>query len=138
MATATTMTVGLKPFPSEPPPTQQKTEYDLSFSVDADDDLYSRLKMLQRQHEFIEIQEEYVKDDLKNLRRELLRSQEEVKRIQSVPLHIRTIVPSTLQLSAMATQMLVINPVLSLAFALVIPSMALSWLPRRKASLTIQ
>ncbi|KAL6580692.1 hypothetical protein OROMI_006615 [Orobanche minor] len=89
MATATTMAVGLKPFPSEPPPTQQKTEYDLSSSADADDDLYSRLKMLQRQHEFIEIHEEYVKDDLKNLRRELLRSHEEVKRIQSVPLHIR-------------------------------------------------
>ncbi|KAL6580224.1 hypothetical protein OROMI_008248 [Orobanche minor] len=50
MATATTMVVGPKPFPSEPPPTRQKTEYDL--------------------------------------RRELLRSQEEVKRIQSVPLVI--------------------------------------------------
>ncbi|KAL0309513.1 UNVERIFIED_CONTAM: ABC transporter B family member 29, chloroplastic [Sesamum radiatum] len=36
-----------------------------------------------------------------------------------------TIVPSTLQLSAMATQMLVISPVLSLISALVIPSMAL-------------
>ncbi|KAL6553766.1 26s proteasome regulatory subunit 6B [Orobanche minor] len=45
-------------------------------------------KTLQRQHEFIEIQEEYVKDELKNLRRELLRSHEEVKRIQSVPLVI--------------------------------------------------
>ncbi|KAL6549268.1 26s proteasome regulatory subunit 6B [Orobanche hederae] len=88
MATATTMAVGPKPFPSEPPPTRQKTEYDLSSSADADDDLYSRLKTLQRQHEFIEIQEEYVKDELKNLRRELLRSQEEVKRIQSVPLVI--------------------------------------------------
>ncbi|KAL6532574.1 hypothetical protein OROHE_013996 [Orobanche hederae] len=74
MATATTMAVGLKPFPSEPPPTRQKTEYDLSSSADADDDLYSRLKMLQRQHEFIEIQDVYVKDELKNLRRELMRS----------------------------------------------------------------
>ncbi|KAL6582943.1 26s proteasome regulatory subunit 6B [Orobanche minor] len=92
MATATTMAVGPKPFPSEPPPTRKKTEYDLSSSVDADGDLYSRLKMLQCQHGFIEIQEEYVKDKLKNIRRELLRSQEEVKRIQSVPLHIRVCV----------------------------------------------
>ncbi|KAL0410125.1 UNVERIFIED_CONTAM: ABC transporter B family member 29, chloroplastic [Sesamum latifolium] len=38
---------------------------------------------------------------------------------------LNTIVPSTLQLSAMATQMLVISPVLSLISALVIPSMAL-------------
>ncbi|KAL6510421.1 hypothetical protein OROHE_021038 [Orobanche hederae] len=38
------MAVGPKPFPSEPPPTRQKTEYDLSSSADADDDLYSRLK----------------------------------------------------------------------------------------------
>jgi len=53
-----------------------------------DDDLYSRLKSLQRQLEFIEIQEEYVKDEQKNLKRELLRAQEEVKRIQSVPLVI--------------------------------------------------
>jgi ATP-dependent 26S proteasome regulatory subunit len=33
-------------------------------------------------------QEEYIKDETKNLKRELLRAQEEVKRIQSVPLVI--------------------------------------------------
>jgi len=33
-------------------------------------------------------QEEYIKDEQKNLKRELLRAQEEVKRIQSVPLVI--------------------------------------------------
>lgn len=37
---------------------------------------------------FLEIQEEYIKDEVKNLKRELLRAQEEVKRIQSVPLVI--------------------------------------------------
>jgi 26S proteasome regulatory subunit T3 len=51
-------------------------------------DLYVRFKTLQRQLEFVEIQEEYVKDETKNLKRELLRAQEEVKRIQSVPLVI--------------------------------------------------
>lgn len=52
------------------------------------DDLYTRLKTLQRNLEFVEIQEEYIKNETKNLRRELLRAQEEVKRIQSVPLVI--------------------------------------------------
>jgi len=51
-------------------------------------DLYVRFKTLQRQLEFVEIQEEYIKDETKNLKRELLRAQEEVKRIQSVPLVI--------------------------------------------------
>lgn len=34
------------------------------------------------------MQEDYIKDEQKNLRRELLRAQAEVKRIQSVPLVI--------------------------------------------------
>jgi len=51
-------------------------------------DYYARLKSLQRQLEFLDIQEEYIKDEQKNLKRELLRAQEEVKRIQSVPLVI--------------------------------------------------
>lgn len=38
--------------------------------------------------EFIEIQEEYIKDETKNLKSQLIRAQEEVKRIQSVPLVI--------------------------------------------------
>ncbi len=38
--------------------------------------------------EFLEIQEEYIKEEQQNLKRELLRAQEEVKRIQSVPLVI--------------------------------------------------
>mmetsp|Transcript_2110 Transcript_2110/g.3683 ORF Transcript_2110/g.3683 Transcript_2110/m.3683 type:complete len:416 (-) Transcript_2110:459-1706(-) len=52
------------------------------------DDLYVRLKTLQRQLEFLEIHEDYIKDEMKNLKRELLHAQEEVKRIQSVPLVI--------------------------------------------------
>ncbi|KAG2333353.1 hypothetical protein Bca52824_004533 [Brassica carinata] len=60
---------------------------DLSTAAD-EEDPYSRLKSLERQLEFTDIQEEYVKDEQKNLKRELLRAQEEVKRIQSVPLVI--------------------------------------------------
>lgn len=37
---------------------------------------------------FLTLQEDYLKDDLKTLKRELVRAQEEVKRIQSVPLVI--------------------------------------------------
>merc|ERR1719324_2094681 len=51
-------------------------------------DYYSRLKDLQRQIEFLDIQEEYIKDEMKNLKREMIRASEEVKRVQSVPLVI--------------------------------------------------
>lgn len=51
-------------------------------------DLYTKVKTLQRHLEFLQLQEDYIKDELKNLKRELVRAQEEVKRIQSVPLVI--------------------------------------------------
>ncbi|KAG2179218.1 hypothetical protein INT43_002068 [Umbelopsis isabellina] len=54
----------------------------------AEQDLYTKLKKLQRHLEFLELQEEYIKDEQKNLKRELIRAQEEVQRIQSVPLVI--------------------------------------------------
>ncbi|CAF1698540.1 unnamed protein product [Brassica napus] len=60
----------------------------MDLSTSDEEDPYSRLKSLERQLEFTDIQEEYVKDEQKNLKRELLRAQEEVKRIQSVPLVI--------------------------------------------------
>lgn len=85
--------VVLDPKPvSNPPPSLPWSRFDpnsdQSTAPAEDDDLYGRLKSLQRQMEFIDIQEEYVKDELKNLKREHLRAQEEVKRIQSVPLVI--------------------------------------------------
>ncbi|KEP59856.1 UNVERIFIED_CONTAM: 26S proteasome regulatory subunit 6b, putative [Hammondia hammondi] len=51
-------------------------------------DLYAELKALQKRLEFLNIQEEYVKDEQKNLKREFYRAREELKRIQSVPLVI--------------------------------------------------
>ncbi|GFZ19993.1 regulatory particle triple-A ATPase 3 [Actinidia rufa] len=88
-AAATTNTTMATAMVLEPPRTlpDPPAASDTAPSSD-EDDLYSRLKSLQRQIEFIEIQEEYVKDEHKNLKRELLRAQEEVKRIQSVPLVI--------------------------------------------------
>ena len=53
-----------------------------------EDDYYIRLKKLTRHLEMLEIQETYIKDEQMNLKRELIRAQEEVKRIQSVPLVI--------------------------------------------------
>ncbi|XP_074604744.1 26S proteasome regulatory subunit 6B [Brevipalpus obovatus] len=52
------------------------------------DDVYIKYKKLQRQLEFLQVQEEYIKDEQKNLKKEYLHAQEEVKRIQSVPLVI--------------------------------------------------
>ncbi|WMV32011.1 hypothetical protein MTR67_025396 [Solanum verrucosum] len=78
----------LDPKPAEKLPATRPETSITDVPSDGEDDLYARLKSLQRQLEFIEIQEEYVKDELKNLRREHLRAQEEVKRIQSVPLVI--------------------------------------------------
>lgn len=46
------------------------------------------LQKLQKQLEFLEVQEEYIKDEQRNLKKEYLHAQEEVKRIQSVPLVI--------------------------------------------------
>ena len=45
-------------------------------------------QLLQQELEFLEVQEGYIKDEQKNLKKEYLHAQEEVKRIQSVPLVI--------------------------------------------------
>ncbi|KAK9731517.1 Proteasomal ATPase OB C-terminal domain [Popillia japonica] len=52
------------------------------------EDLYTKYKKLQKMLEFLEVQEEYIKDEQRNLKKEYLHAQEEVKRIQSVPLVI--------------------------------------------------
>ncbi|KAL1440547.1 hypothetical protein MRX96_027795 [Rhipicephalus microplus] len=52
------------------------------------EDFYIKYKKLERQLEFLAVQEEYIKDEQRNLKKEYLHAQEEVKRIQSVPLVI--------------------------------------------------
>lgn len=52
------------------------------------EDLYTKFKKLQQQLEFLAIQEECIKTEQRNLKKEYLHAQEEVKRIQSVPLVI--------------------------------------------------
>lgn len=75
--TQTTIKPSASPAPSIPHSVELK-----------DADLYSRLKSLQKHLETLELQENFIKDDQKSLRREFSRAQEEVKRIQSVPLVI--------------------------------------------------
>eukprot|EP01016_Furgasonia_blochmanni_P019844 TRINITY_DN2210_c0_g1_i6.p1 TRINITY_DN2210_c0_g1~~TRINITY_DN2210_c0_g1_i6.p1 ORF type:complete len:319 (-),score=95.27 TRINITY_DN2210_c0_g1_i6:768-1724(-) len=59
-----------------------------SFASSSEEDLYLRMKSLEKELEYLNIQEEYIKDEQKNLKRELIRSKEEIKRIQSVPIVI--------------------------------------------------
>jgi hypothetical protein len=47
------------------------------------DDLFSKYKKLQQQLEFLEVQEEYIKDEQRNLKKEYLHAQEEVRPIGS-------------------------------------------------------
>ncbi|KAG7667174.1 hypothetical protein Ndes2526B_g04320 [Nannochloris sp. 'desiccata'] len=72
----------------KPAEVEEAMQVDAAGIDSANEDLYTRLKTLQRQLEFLEIQEEYIKEEQKNLKNELLRAQEEVKRIQAVPLVI--------------------------------------------------
>ena len=55
---------------------------------DTETDMYALYKLRQRELEFLKIQIDYIKDEQRHLKREMLRAQEEVKRIQSVPLVI--------------------------------------------------
>lgn len=76
-----------------------------TMEIVASEDEYSSYKKLQRELEYINLQEEYIKDEQRfvwealhitfvsqigsrSLKRELVRAQEEIKRIQSVPLVI--------------------------------------------------
>jgi len=82
--------IGIVETPKEEVGAQTKTPAALTSSYDEldADDLYVKFKKLQQQHEFLGVQEEYIKDEMRNLRREYIHAQEEVKRIQSVPLVI--------------------------------------------------
>ena len=64
------------------------TEKTALFQELQEEDLYIKYKKLSRHLELLEIQEGYIKDEQASLKRELIRAQEEVRRIQSVPLVI--------------------------------------------------
>ncbi|CCK69561.1 proteasome regulatory particle base subunit RPT3 KNAG_0C04590 [Huiozyma naganishii CBS 8797] len=60
----------------------------INISGGASADVYLKLKKLEKELELLVLQEDYIKDEQRHLKRELLKAQEEVKRIQSVPLVI--------------------------------------------------
>jgi 26S proteasome regulatory subunit T3 len=62
--------------------------FDLDLKKLSESDLYTRYKMLQKQLELLEIQEEYIKEETKNLKIQHLRAKEEIKTIQGTPLVI--------------------------------------------------
>lgn len=66
-------------------------EYSAAASNDDEldeEELYIHMKMHQRQLEVVDIQEECVKNEHTSLRTELIRAQQEVKRLLSVPLMV--------------------------------------------------
>ncbi|MDI1485044.1 MAG: 26S proteasome regulatory subunit 6B [Ramalina farinacea] len=76
-----------KPLNIQPPHKKRSPSNIPSIDIDGisndDSDEYSTLKKLQRHLEYINLQEEYIKDEQRSLKRELVRAQEEIKRIQS-------------------------------------------------------
>ena len=84
------------PLPSPPLPSPSLSSQSMDVDVpptptsttSTNDDAFTQLCKLNTALEFIDIQEEYIKDEMKNLKRELSRAKEEIKRIQSVPLVI--------------------------------------------------
>ena len=71
MPTSAIKDVDMADAPSSSKPSSSKSEQDM----------YSKVTALKRQLEFLEIQEDYIKDETANLKRELVRAKEEVKRI---------------------------------------------------------
>jgi len=49
-----------------------------------DEDLYLKMKTLEKELEILSIQEDYIKDEQRHLKSEYIRAKEEIKRIQAV------------------------------------------------------
>lgn len=65
-----------------------KSKPDWSHNHEDHPDVYLKLKKLEKELDLLLLQEDYIKDEQRHLKRELVRAQEEVKRIKSVPLVI--------------------------------------------------
>jgi len=65
-----------------------ETKQDLPLAAKIPEEEYTKLKTQARTLELLDIQENYIKEECKNLKKELVRSKEEMKRIQAVPLVI--------------------------------------------------
>ncbi len=72
----------------KPTQTQVLVQDDEDQSKLSEKDLYAKSKMLENHLELIEIQEDYIKEETKNLKMQYIRSKEEIKTIQGTPLMI--------------------------------------------------
>lgn len=54
----------------------------------SDEELYLKVKELQSEIDMLKIQEDFIREEQKTLKKELIRAREEIKRIQAVPLVI--------------------------------------------------
>lgn len=80
-------------YPTSAVPTEKALATKLKASslfsgTDDQSDVYLKLKKLEKELDLLLLQEDYIKDEQRHLKRELVRAQEEVKRIKSVPLVI--------------------------------------------------
>lgn len=66
----------------------EKVKNNLEVDIDLGEDLYRRMKDLEEEIEFIDVQEAFIRTEQENIKRELIRAKEELRRIQSVPLTI--------------------------------------------------
>ncbi|KAF9508080.1 hypothetical protein BS47DRAFT_1398054 [Hydnum rufescens UP504] len=71
-----------------------------------EEDYCIKYKELAHHLEILDLQESYIKDEQANLKRELIRAQEEVKRIQSIPLVISQFLEPINHLTGIATSTL--------------------------------
>uniref|UniRef100_A0A1I7TTZ5 AAA domain-containing protein n=1 Tax=Caenorhabditis tropicalis TaxID=1561998 RepID=A0A1I7TTZ5_9PELO len=85
MSTAALSQIGITPLPTGVSNTPSSLPVAL---IDVSSDDYIRLTALERKLAHLQVMEDYIKRETRNLERELLHAQEEVKRIQSVPLVI--------------------------------------------------
>lgn len=86
--------LGIKPFASPVKTAKKNDETNDSQQnfaaplINGNMDPYRKYKLLQKHLNFLKVQEDYIKDEMRNLRQEYVHAQEEVKRIKSIPLVI--------------------------------------------------
>ncbi len=59
----------------------EKTQSVVLNEMQEDEELYQKMKRLEEEIEFIDLQEKFIKTEHQNLQRELIRAKEELKRI---------------------------------------------------------
>ena len=67
--------IGIVETPREDVGGPSKTPLTSTYDELESDDLYVKYKKLQQQLEFLEVQEEYIKDEMRNLRKEYIHAQ---------------------------------------------------------------